>query len=494
MDRMERSDHIAYDKHSVQILSALEKKYTRDYLTFFENLANSYKGGPKKKELDGLVVRIKKVVVLIQEIMRGDILSQEKADQLLGSVQYIEEKKQYWILQSHKIKALQEKLQQVTESTGIEETDLNASLDVAQAGVKQTRKARTPQTMVQKTLSKTYGLAKQAAVPTAAAILGPMYKPVRMMLDPLMGLSDTMSSTKESHITERVSPVAPQMRHPGLDQLFQSGQQQVPSLRNPQVESWKLFFDKEAYKAKWTKELLDNVKKIATNQGRSAGGGLLDNIGEGIKGALFTALGLSVGASGLVMAGLTVTTLAVGTLVAKKFVEDVMETTKSISDLKAAEQEKHRLHARLIDSYDRRIAREEDPEKIMRLEIQRTKEEGALWGPEADLMRNQRLRDVPRPEPEPTIISPDKLDEIISGAKKEMAAKTADRIQSVSAPTIPGLDIPMQELIQAMRELSEKMPGSKTQDATVLGPRSIHDPGDTLLQQYAGGNLTMGDN
>jgi len=45
-----------------------------------------------------------------------------------------------------------------------------------------------------------------------------------------------------------------------------------------------------------------------------------------------------------------------------------------------------------------------------------------------------------------------------------------------------------------MRELSEKMPGSKTQDATVLGPRSIHDPGDTLLQQYAGGNLTMGDN
>lgn len=502
-----------FDKRNAQILEALERKYSRDYLNFFETLADMYIKGPKK-DLDKLVVLIENTIAKIQDVLGGYSLSKEQADKLLANIQEIEEQKDYWIRQSYKNQALHDRLDKVTEKTGISPFDLNATLKIARAGVKQ---ATTPKSghWGDFTKSKAFGLGKELFQGAAAAGLGPLYPVAKQAFDVFSDVTklfgpgaSSKRAAKEQSFAEKLSPVSAGLPYRAFQNLTQA-RQEGPNVRDfygvrsleHQVAPLKAFYDKDAFRAKWTKELLDYTKQIAKNR-PDGGEKYLGGIASGIKDALFGAMGLTVaGASGLGMAALTIGTVTVASLVARKFIPEAVKTHEAVSDIGKAEK----------TWKDWEASRTAQQQAVLKKHgVQGTKEPG-FFGKilrEAGLW-SQAIRDIYSPykdenkvigaasakmeAPTSPVITPDKLDEIVSGAKKEMEKMAAPAPLPFGPPTIPGLEISLKEMTTELRNFVQNMQTQSTNTPSPKVPRNVHDAGDVLLQRYAEGNLTLGE-
>ena len=511
-----RPDKIELDKHSVQILSAIEKKYSRDYLNFFGNLSDSYKAGPKK-ELDRLIARIERTINLLQDVIQGEPLSAEKSNELLGSVQYIEEQKSYWIKKARQVKALQQRIQAASEETGVGETDLNVSLDLAEAGVKQTRRSRA-QKAQKADWAQLQGLGRAAAVPAAAALTGPFYPLMKMGWGLMAGKGARGNrGTREAQQAAQLSPVSGEMQHPGLNELFGTKPYMARGIAgDSQVESWKLFFDKEAYKAKWTKELLDNIRKIAKASDTQGNKGILSELIEGVKGGFvggLSAVGLLAGGK-IALGAMTLAATGVAVYATYVTVEEAKKLVQDLKDLGASARERDRLRDTALESTKERRAKSVElgapVEAIERLDrqISRLEEEkvqakpGArgLWEmmqPQSKTLTSAKSKPVVDPSdvggPGGHYYDADNITKMIEDAQRETAIRRTNQVRDSARTSLPGVDLPVQELIQVMQELRDKMAEQQTGSVPVQGPRNIHDPGDTLLQQYSEGNLVMGE-
>jgi hypothetical protein len=492
-----------YGKHNMQVLQALQKKYARDYLPYFEGLAELYVRGKNKKALDEAVQKVKRVQKLLQEVVEDGQIGTEETERLYGLVDAIEKDKLYFAEEAQKVKAFQERVEKVTAETGISPEDLNVSREIVREGVRFSHKARRDAgASLRETLPSTYKVGGKIAHALGASLLGPLY-PAGKVLAGFGGdvsrLSQRRRQERESRLGSALS--ASLRAHSGLDQ-FVSSRSQAPAISEfrtglgdahtkARTAPLREFFDKEAYKAKWTKELLASAKEgkrkrldffdKLSEKIRGLSGGLLPLVGKGgqIAGvglsAAFTASKLKSLIGKLGEWGDVQTQVAAQIRKQRALQLKFMNRINALLDLKTSEMQKGTKEVSATTST-------------------------ILGGME---LRKQLLKTAPKTirDPftgevkvlgpgEPTIVPPSDLP-----VPSPSDIVTPQGVPIVSPKTGPAKATPapeMEELNKNLKSLIDQLQKSQTV-SPVTRSGSRFDSGDVLLNEHANGSLTLGE-
>lgn len=316
--KFERSS-FGIGEFNTRTMQALHKKYYRDYLPFFQELSKLYKQGKNKNEIVETINLVKKIQALLGDVIKEGSIKKDDADLLYSSVKKIEEKKLYFLEEVENVKALQEKIQKVEATTGISLEDLNVTKEVVEQGIRESRKkSESTGSFLKRTAPTMHGMAVGGTQAVAASLLGPFYgaakgayglgkdvwsigKGLREKRQADLGSSlrsdirTSGSRVSSPEVTPESTQVA-RTKSPGIES-FAGFSSKKPTLEE-QSAPLQEFFDKGAYKAKWTKELLSSSKE-KEKEGKKRFGflgdfkaGILPFIG---KAGLLAALAVGVG-------------------------------------------------------------------------------------------------------------------------------------------------------------------------------------------------------
>ena len=120
----------------------MKLKLSRDYLTFFEDISGLYRGGKQKNELDAISVKIRQVIGLLDGILSSESIGKKDVENLSNQLLEINEDKDYFLKKVLEIKALNDRVNKVTKSTGLSVKDLNITENIVKGVVNQTRRAQ----------------------------------------------------------------------------------------------------------------------------------------------------------------------------------------------------------------------------------------------------------------------------------------------------------------------------------------------------------------
>jgi len=532
-------DRLNFDEYNIEFLGVLYRKLSKDYLKFFGQMTKLYKRGDNKKKSLETIEKINRTLVFLSHVINGGILTKKEISDVFVLIDEINASRDYFISESSGNVALRERMDKISKETGINAKDLNLTQEHIRSGIKQTQKSRREgvSKFMKRTAPGTLGLGKNILGGLGTSLTGP-FAPILGMAGTALkdiwnvgkGIGGKIREHRERAVGSQLKPASFGAEHTGFGgedfsggfgnrnlgyrrsygkrksrykhSLFSRLPFRKPTLRGTVdlTDSLELFYDKKAYKAKWTKELLQRIKDISKGKSKD-GGGLGSLLGLSSN---FKLLGASIlpllGKTGLFAALAVADIWAAGRI--KEFGETVLEYTDVIKkaresikkqwDLQLKSIEKGQMSAAEImqdptkSPKERAAARvsmkvsEKENEKII-------KEKATEWA------------DLPHTEGIPKLVS-----WFWSGMKVigQEIKNTDWRGRPLKPPsggtggtssgTIPER-MENTKLINSLDKLSQQLEKNRSA-SPVRGPSigNSFDAADPLLSNFAAGKLTLG--
>jgi len=300
------------DISDMKFFRALKMKLSRDYIQFFNNLNKAYTKGPYKKLASESITLISQTIVLLEHIIGMGVIDKEKVNEIIENVEQLNARRDIIVEKSLEVKALKNRLESIQKTTGITPEALNITKEIIRKGareeVRKKRKGVVP--FLRRGMPRTAALTAEMGKGLAAGFLGPFYPiasilgvpakepfyPIASILGvpakELLGLvGRSLTQRRERKLTEKLLPLswglpAEEIRRiyrarqvgpplssmvrrvaPPLGSTFQRVGPPLGSTgRRVEKRAWVSvlvdFFNRGAYKAKWTKELLKRIKGV----------------------------------------------------------------------------------------------------------------------------------------------------------------------------------------------------------------------------------------
>jgi polyhydroxyalkanoate synthesis regulator phasin len=279
----------AVDEFSMRSLKVLQLKFSRDYLKFFKTLQSVY--GPRqraKTEINEAIIAVEKVCGMLDGILTSGNITKEDAKEIYDLVEAVEEKKQRFLENVKATKSLQNIMESTSGQIGITPEDLNVTKSLVKKFVSPAVKRAKEGTLeyLQRRYPNLYGTGSDLAKGFGAALLGPMYPLAKTLYHgarELPGMSRTISSRfgAGSSIGSIFAPISDRRSGDSDRRGFGLGFDETTKTSGKRagkeigVETLKEFYNKDAYRARYTKEMLNVLKR---NNKESQKGGFLDSI------------------------------------------------------------------------------------------------------------------------------------------------------------------------------------------------------------------------
>lgn len=290
------------DQFSMKTLRALHSKYTRDYLTFFKSLSRMYGPSPQKREIDDAVTLIQKVRGTIESILHSSTIDRADAKVLYELTGQIEEKKQGMLEQAAETKALRDRLEKIQREVGLSAKDLNVTRQIVRKGVKQAAGQQREGVLdfLSRTAPGSLELGRKLTRGSAAVLAGPFAPILSAGYDIAKGAAGVVGGVRKKMLERQERKLGGRLRSyspsEGMEDVSRargvgaplagiSGLEERAGVRDTGIapgtgggrgcDSLSDFWNKGAYKAKYTKELMKVLK---------------DSIGKKSKGSMKNSL------------------------------------------------------------------------------------------------------------------------------------------------------------------------------------------------------------
>ena len=258
------------DRFSLRTLRAMYVKLERDYTVFFRTLSDLYGQSKQKREVDETLKDINKALGIVRSVIDSGEIAKKDAELLYDLFDRIEESKQFFLEQAASVKALQERLEKVTRDTGVSPQDLNITKDIVRTGIRQAQQSQREGTksFLDRTAPGMMKLGGDLGTGVATALAGP-FTPVLGALKDVVGgvvgigrgMRERKFSTEARESAGRIRPSTP-VSQPAETTTQHATVSTVGPVATKGLTSSDLykFFDRDAFRAKWTKAHLEAVK------------------------------------------------------------------------------------------------------------------------------------------------------------------------------------------------------------------------------------------
>jgi len=500
---------LGVNQYDLRNLRALRSKLDRDYLGFFEDLSGLYQKSTQKKELQNTIIKIKQTIGLLNSILEGEAIGKKDVDKLISQINDINADKDYFLQKIPEVKAFSDRVNKVTKETGISPKDLNITEGIVKDVAKGTQKAQKEKTgsFLRRTMPGTLGLAGGLAKGLGTALAGP-FAPI---LGPIVGdvfragkaISQKVSERREVGLGEQLRPVGAGIS-PSRAETISGARRESPFVGGFAGKSYRgreavagrgkklssedmvrpltYFFDKKAYRSKWTKELLSRIKNLGGKGRGSLFGGLLG----GLKGLLpiIAAVGLALG-KGAGLAGVSIYT----GLKLKELYEVTREYFDVLKNVKDFQEKQHTVLSGIGEKYSGQTMFGKTPEEREagrrgELQIRKGQEQKYYKEATSGVLGWITKRFVSAPSE----IALEKQKNVPTLVKEKGEDWSREELLTVMKNT----ETQNQKLEDAIRGLSDSVKKDKEfSNIRGGGIGNQFDSADTLLGDRAAGNLTI---
>jgi len=296
------------DLWDMKTFRALKKKLSRDYLAFFGGLNKVYQKGEFKSIAKESIVLINQTIILMDHIVDFGTMDKKDVDQIVENVNLLNDRRDFLVQKSDEVQALKDKLSTIQETTGVSPESLNITEKIVRGGARaETRRRREgPARFIKRAMPGTYGMAAETLKGLGAAALGPFALPVGRFAKDIFGLGRELSQKyrmrKEERLGRALAPLSSGLPTEGFGRIGRHREtgadigQAVRAQRRGGSEVLLDFFNRGAYKAKWTKELLKKIKDVG-KKGEEGIGGLAGSLMDSFK-SLGSAIGPLIAGAG----------------------------------------------------------------------------------------------------------------------------------------------------------------------------------------------------
>lgn len=295
-------DRIGIDSPNIQTFTALRIKLFRDYLGFFRGLALLHKEGEVRKLTVRSVQKTMEVISVLDFAIARNVLDKKDIDKVIEKVNELNEVKDVLLQQSQENERLQVSMRQVEEATGISPEDLSVTEKRVRRGIRREVKRGREGIIsrLERGMPRTIGYGADITRGLAAAALGPFYPMMKMGAGFLRdiygvgkGIATRAGERRERRFEQELIPSAYSTTTEDVSRIAGMRGYGAPVTRYPgharkeTINAFRDFFDREAYRAKWTKELLQEIKGFKKKERKE--GGLFNLFGLGDKFKLLAA-------------------------------------------------------------------------------------------------------------------------------------------------------------------------------------------------------------
>lgn len=498
------------DVADMQTFRALKIKLSKDYLGFFSGLDKSYERGPHKKMAHESVVITLATMSVLDTMIDSGVVNEETVGITADNINNLNASRDFFVEQAEQVKALKARIDKVESETGISAQGLNITDDMVTTGAKRERKKQREGVagFLGRTAPRTAALGGELARATGVAALGPAFPLAQVAGGALAdifgvgrGLAQKVGERREGKLGSRLRPLSYNLpeaavRGVGASRGLGAALPKVDQQRRKTgAATLTDFFNKGAYKAKWTKNLLAEMKKSNKQGGKAGMGGL-----SGLFGRLRSSILPLVGKAGLLAAlgsGAGVSAVKAGQLVGKlgEYLEVQGNLSKHLKK-QAALQEK--FNNKLNKALSEKVKEaEEGTEKLSEISTTiRSKMES----------RSQALQLAPSKIRDPFsggsyikktgVVLTDSGDTQLDKIEKKLQnggqgyRRFPDRL---SSPDDSALSDQISKLSSSIEALASKKDKQANVPAVIKesGVGNPYDNSDDVLKGYSGGNIEL---
>jgi hypothetical protein len=253
------------------ILHQIYASFRNEYIPFLTELSKAYQVGEVASDIDDTVLMVHDVMKKIVEIITIGKVGKKDASILYQSINDIEANKSRLMNRITEDEEFRSKVEEIYETTGISAKDLGITKEMLKAGVKQVKGKQVDnefQSGFEQKHPKSSGKLKSVVEGMKVAGLGPFAPVLDIVGDVENWLRSKLIKPKEKR--GQSMPGSSMRGLPSRDRRFQQQtlpapqpvERVSPGINYTEGESNSLFhfFNTRAYKAKWTKELLERMK------------------------------------------------------------------------------------------------------------------------------------------------------------------------------------------------------------------------------------------
>lgn len=498
----------AVDLSSMQAFRALRAKLARDYLIFFRNLEKAYPTGELGEETKAASKLVVSTLRLVDRSIASGVPQKEDVEDIIANVDVLNAQRDFFVRRAEESQPLKEEIEKTEEETGISPESLNITKEMIRRGVRiEKRRARRRAVPFARRMPRTFGLGAELGKGLGVAALGPFYPIAEMLGGPLreiFGLGRGMLRRREERGLEKLlRPTALGYPGEGLRRGAGFGALGVSTPGVPGISggsvfgAFRLFFDKEAYRTKWTKELLQRIKELGRPRERKEGlvGGIAERLGLPAVGAALGALlpAIAGAAAGAIPVWLIEKAYA-------KYTESVAKAYESLEGLVDATSMWTKYAAEMRTQLVKDIKESMKFAGPLMGEIQ-AREKGELQVPLENLRRDpfatpglEEVKRIQRGAPE-IMVPLEKMEKVgLRGLTRAGAGAWGPALfpQHSTLGASSGMDKQIEKLLKAMDNLSNQMGPRRTQSSIKEpGLGDPFDSADALLSEYTSGRLTL---
>lgn len=497
------------DKTTMYQLEALYTKYTRDYLPYFKSLAQMYKKGDQKRFAEESVIAVEKVRSLIDSILKTGGINEQDTQKLFDLIDEIEDRKDSFVRKAQTNKSLADKMDEVSKRTGVTPEDMSITQGIGRRAATQAKQVtKEGREGISPFLRRTAPKGSQFVSGTLSSVLGP-FSPVlsaagsfaHEAVNVVKGVSSKIQDWSSRRSQTNLRPVG--VTNIPMDSTGRStwsGEPRTVRTSRSGGEPYAplmMFFDKGAYKAKWTKELLDTTKKLVERT-KGTGNDLLGDLVPNLK-DFALGLGLFIGKAGLW--ALAVTAIGVEISATKsasdKYNVAKKEEAAAVERQASADRDQFKVMEEIgLSEFAKRAGKSPRQVLIEKEAVRQRVEEkrytalpwysreklhgrfiGAYTGrnphaPEGPLVPHERRIQILQERL-------NKLNSQPSGSSKLPEMKV----------TIPGLEDVPKAILDSIEQMKQNVQVQQPVPRLV----NVHDSGDVLTREHAKGDLTLGE-
>lgn len=295
------------DVFDMKTFRALKLKLSRDYMAFFGGLNKIYERGEFKRVATESIELTRSTIAILENMIETGTVDKRDVDTIVENINEINTRKEILVEKSTQVKALKTKLDKIHGETGIGPESLKVTESIIRKGARREMKKRREGILpfLRRTAPRSVGLGKEVFGGLGTAVLGPL-APLAQTMGGLgmdlfglgKGIAQKFGERGEKRISAALRPGIPGPIGEGTGILSRSRMMAGgTTVRRREGSNILLdFFNRGAYKAKWTKELLKRMKTVGAG-GKDLASGFLDKVKSflGSPGKLLGGIAAGVG-------------------------------------------------------------------------------------------------------------------------------------------------------------------------------------------------------